>query len=335
MDPERWQRVCDLFDAARAVEGAEREALLAAHAELADEVQELLGHHEDPTGALDAAPVDPHVDGEIGPYRITRVLGKGGMGTVYEAEGPDGAVALKRLHPQLKAEASIWERFQREAALGSRIRHPNVVRSFGIESDDCIVMELADGETLEAILETAGRLPEAACRNIAHEIGLALMAIHAAGAVHRDLKPSNVIQRSDGRIQVMDLGIALPVDDLLRLSATGQFVGTARYCAPEQLAEGKPVLDGRADLYALGLLLYEMAAGEHPLPQGGLVTTMRAHLTSTPRPLTEQGVDVSPFFAALVHTLLAKDPAERLPDAETLVRIFAEGEGGAWWRDQR
>ncbi|MDJ0973177.1 MAG: serine/threonine-protein kinase [Planctomycetota bacterium] len=334
MDPNRWQRVCALFDAARAVEGADRDALLAGSPELADEVRELLGHHEDPTGALDATLTDPHVGGEIGAYRIVRVLGKGGMGTVYAAEGPDGAVALKRLHPQLKAEASIWERFQREAALGSRIRHPNVVQSFGIDAEDCIVMELADGETLEALLEAEARLPETTCRDIAREIGRALMAIHAAGAVHRDLKPSNVIRRSDGRIQVMDLGIALPVDDLLRLSATGQFVGTARYCAPEQLAEGKPTLDGRADLYALGLLLYEMAAGEHPIPRGGLVTTMRAHLSSTPRPLAEQGADVTPFFAALVHTLLAKDPAARLPDAETLVRVLDEGEAGAWWRAQ-
>lgn len=332
MDPDRWQRICGLFDAARAVEEQDRAALLASAPDLADEVRELLGHHETQTGALDAPAASGAPETEIGPYRIEGVLGQGGMGTVYLATGPDGPVALKRLHPQLKAQASIWERFRREAELGSRIRHPNVVRTMGIEGDACLVMEVVEGRTLDELMLADASFTEAECRHLAREVAQALVAIHAAGAVHRDLKPSNVIRTPDGQIKVMDLGIALPLDDLLRLSATGQFVGTVRYSAPEQLAGSKPQLDGRADLYALGLMLYEMAAGAHPIPPGGLVTTMRAHLQTEPRPLREHSEAISPFFEALVHSLLAKDPSARPASARDLLGVLDEGEEGAWWR---
>lgn len=335
MDAERWQRICDLFEAARAAEGEARAALLASAPDLAPEVLDLLGHHEDPSGSLDAPAVVERPDEEIGPYRIERVLGQGGMGTVYLAEGPEGPVALKRLHPQLKAHASIWERFRREAELGSRIRHPNVVRTMGIEGEACLVMEVVEGQTLDELMVQGTAFTEAECRHVAMEVGRALVAIHEAGAVHRDLKPSNVIRTPAGQIKVMDLGIALPLDDLLRLSATGQFVGTVRYSAPEQLSGSKPTLDGRADLYSLGLVLYEMAAGEHPIPPGGLVTTMRAHLQAVPTPLRERSESVTPFFAALVHALLAKDPEARPGSARALVDILEAGEDGPWWRERR
>lgn len=322
MDPTRWQRICDLFDAVRTAEVAERDALLAASPDIADDVRELLGHHETTDSVLDGAAADPLIDNVVGPYRIKRKIGQGGMGAVYLAEGPDGPVALKRLHPQLRAEESIWKRFQREAELGTRIQHPNVVRSLGVEGEDCLIMELVEGRTLEDVLAKDAPLPESECRRIASGIAAGLVAIHAAGAVHRDLKPSNVIIANDGTAKVMDLGIALPLDDLLRLSATGQFVGTARYCAPEQLAEGKAQLDGRADLYALGLILYELATGTHPIPPGGLVSTMRAHLTLKAKPLRELNAAITPAYEALVLHMLAKAPGERLVSAEALVEAL-------------
>jgi len=333
VDPKRWQRICAIFEAARELRGEARAALLASAPDVAEDVQELLGHHETGGGVLRTEASEPEVGTRIGPYEIERVLGRGGMATVYLAAGPEGVVALKRLRPELCQEASILERFRREAELGARIRHENVIRTFGREGPDCLVLEYLEGRTLEQLLEDSGPLPETLCRHIGREVARGLVAIHAAGAVHRDLKPSNVLLTEDDGVRVMDLGIALPLDDLLRLSRTGQFVGTVRYSAPEQVTSSKAEVDARTDLYALGLLLYELAAGRHPLPRGGLVTTMRAQLEVLPEPLRSVNTLVTPFFETLVHALLPKAPEDRLASAERVLVILDEGEDGAWWQE--
>ena len=326
MDPSRWQRICEIFEAARGLRGAAREALLASAPDVRAEVQELLEQHETPGDLLPSTVEDRAIGERVGPYEIVRLLGRGGMASVYLAEGPAGPVALKRLAPLLSREPEIRERFRREAALGQRIRHPNVVRTLGLEGEDCLVMEFIEGQTLRAAIRERGALPESLCRHVGRQIAAGLEAIHAQGAIHRDLKPSNVLLLEDDRVKVMDLGIALALDDLLRLSRTGEFVGTARYSAPEQLMPQRAVVDPRTDLYALGLVLYELAAGRHPLPDGGLVTTMRAQLETVPEPLGRVISTVSPSFEALVQDLLAKQPEER-PASASAVRARLEDDG--------
>lgn len=334
MDPKRWQRICAIFDAARGLHGAARDAVVASAPDVAADVLELLEEHDADSGILAEENADLAAGTQVGTYRIERVIGRGGMATVYRASGPQGAVALKRLHAHLQREPAFRERFRREAALGERIRHPNIVRSFGLEGDDCLVLELVAGRTLRQVIEEEGRLSEARCRHVGRQIAEGLVAVHASGAVHRDLKPSNVILMTDDRLKVMDLGIALALDDLMRLSRTGEFVGTALYSAPEQLVPAKAAVDGRTDLYTLGLLLYELVAGRHPIPAGGLITTMRAQLETQPAPLRQVNAEVSPFFEALVHALFAKRPEDRLGSADEVVDILMAGEGGSWWRAQ-
>ena len=335
MDPKRWQRICEIFEAARGLHGAARDAVVASAPDVAPDVLDLLQEHEAEGGILGDANGDLAVGTRVGAFLIEHVLGRGGMATVYRAAGPEGDVALKRLHPHLRAEPAIRERFRREAALGERIRHPNVVRSFGLVGDDCLVMELVEGRTLRDVVEARGPLPEALCRHVGRQIAAGLAAIHASGAVHRDLKPSNVSLMEDEHVKVMDLGIALALDDLMRLSRTGEFVGTALYSAPEQLVPTKAAVDGRTDLYTLGLLLYELAAGRHPIPRGGLVTTMRAQLETVPEPLRRVNADVSPFFEAFVQALIPKRPEDRLASAADAADVLAAGEAGGWWRAHR
>jgi serine/threonine protein kinase len=214
------------------------------------------------------------------------------------------------------------ERFRREAELGARIVHPNVVRTLDFVGPDCLVLEYVEGHTLEQRQEEGACFPEAECRHLAGEILRGLVAVHAAGAVHRDLKPSNVMLAAGGDVRLMDLGVALPLDDMLRLSRTGQFVGTVRYSAPEQLTDSKAELDGRTDLYALGLLLHELIAGEHPFPRTGLVSMMRAQLDTVPPPLSSVDARVTRSFEALVASLTAKNPADRPLSAEAVLALL-------------
>ncbi len=335
VDPQRWQRVCDLFEAARELRGAAREAVLASAPEVRADVEELLEHHEAERGALSTDEMASDIGKQIGPYRIDALLGEGGMAHVYRAEGPDGPVALKRLRPELCREAVVVERFRREAEIGRGIRHANVVRTLDLIGADTLVLEYVAGRTLAQRIEGSGPVGEDECRHVAREILRALVAIHDAGAVHRDLKPSNVMLTLGGGVRLMDLGIALPLEDLLRLSRTGQFVGTVRYAAPEQLTGAKAPPDPRTDLYALGLLIYELAAGRHPIPDGGMVSIMRAHLDEDPEPLGSVNPEVTPFLATLTHALLAKEPAGRPASAAAVLAILEQGEDAAWWREQQ
>ena len=326
MDPERWKRICAYFEAARGLRGPARDAVLASAADVAEEVRDLLREHDAEEGLLQEERPDPLLGRRIGPYRIERVLGRGGMATVYEATGPEGPVACKRLQPLLAREAVILERFRREAELGLRIRHPRVVRTRGLEGEDCLIMDLLPGETLRTVVRDLGHLSERRCVAIARQVAEGLAAIHAAGAVHRDLKPANLMQDEAGNITIMDLGIALPLDDMLRLSRTGEFIGTLRYAAPEHLGPSRPrsapALDARADFYALGLVLYELASGAHPHPKTGLVRTMRAHLETAPPPLCSRAPHVGAAFEALTHRLLEKDPARRPAGAQDLLALL-------------
>jgi serine/threonine protein kinase/tetratricopeptide (TPR) repeat protein len=295
----------------------------------------------------DGAPRRPsRVGAAVGPYRLVRELGSGGMGTVYLATAERAAaglaqgdrVAVKLLLPHLCARPAFLERFLREAEIGRRVRHPNVVRTLdageaaaGDERMHFLVMEHVEGQTLRALLADLGRVPEELCRHVGREVARALSAIHAGGAVHRDLKPDNVLITRDHVVKVMDLGVARLLGEELRLSQSGAFVGSLRYGAPEQFTEGREV-DGRADLHALGLLLYELATGVHPLGGDDVHVVVRRLLDERPRRAGEVNPQLSPLFEELVAQLLAKDRAARPASADAVAAILDEGEESAWWK---
>ncbi len=271
----------------------------------------------------------------LGPYVIDRELGSGGMGTVYRATGPDGVVALKIVHDRLLAGGDATERFRREVEIGKTVRHPNVVSTFDggeIDGQHYLAMEYVEGQTLAELLVELERVPEELCRHIGHEVSSGLAAIHAAGAIHRDMKPENVLITPDYVVKIMDLGVARSTDDALRLSQTGMFVGSLHYAAPEQFQGGGKGLDGRADLHALGLVLYELASGVSPYYADEIPQVVRRVLHEEPRKLGEINPQLSAFFEEVVHCLLAKDREGRFADAEALRAVLDSGEDSAWWR---
>jgi tetratricopeptide (TPR) repeat protein len=289
----------------------------------------------------DAAPAAWLVGRTLGAWRLVSVLGSGGMGTVFLAEDGEVRAAVKVVHAHLLARRGFLERFLREAEIGRRVRHANVVATLDADTADVegravhfLVMEHVEGKTLRALLDDAGRLPEALCRHVGREAARALTAVHAAGVVHRDLKPENVIVTPDHVVKLMDLGVARLRDEAARLSQTGTFVGSALYAAPEQFRGGPTAVDGRADLYALGLTLYEAATGAHPFADDDFHVVLRRQLSETPRPAGELNPQLSPLFEALLAQLLEKDSSLRPSSGEDVARILDEGEDGAWWHER-
>ncbi|MHC5044743.1 MAG: serine/threonine-protein kinase [Planctomycetota bacterium] len=281
-----------------------------------------------------------HVIGQdLGPYAIEAELGAGGMGTVYRATGPEGTVALKVVHPHLLATPGYFKRFLREAEVGKRVVHENVVRTLDVDAIavagtqfNFLVMECVEGQTLRELIAEAGCVPEELCRHIGREVAGALHAIHEAGVVHRDLKPENVLITADNVVKVMDLGVAQLADAALRLSQTGAFLGTILYAAPEQFEGADP--DPRSDLYSLGLVLYELATGQHPMRAEDFASAMRARLEDSPRNPAEINPQVSPFLEQVIATLTAREAADRFGSAAELREVLEQGEESDWWTQQ-
>ncbi len=196
-----------------------------------------------------------------------------------------------------------------------------------------IVLEYVDGQNLRALLDEVEVVPERLCRLVAHRLAGALGAVHGAGLVHRDVKPENVVITADETVKLMDMGVAVLQEEVNRLSQTGQFVGSLLYAAPEQIAGADP--DPRWDLYALGVLLYELSTGRHPARTLGARWLDRRggkRRTTSPRDANPR---LSPFFDAVVRTLLAPDPDQRFSTAASLAEALDDGERSKWWRAQR
>src|SRR6478752_840519 len=265
-----------------------------------------------------AEPLEP---GRVlgGRYRLERVIARGGMGTVWEADDPLLArhIAIKTLDAAIGMDESIRARFRREAVTAAAVTHPNIVATYDTGEDDgvaYIVMELVHGITLRQLIDRDGAVPVDDAAAIAYQVADALAVAHARGLVHRDVKPGNVLVQPDGRAKVTDFGIAKAADSGDdELTRTGMVVGTARYLAPEQV-DGR-VVDERVDIYSLGLVLYEMLCGKAPFEADTDIATAVARLTAPPRPISLECPAVSPALEHVIDRALTKDPADRWPSA--------------------
>ncbi len=357
--PEDFDRLLQEFlDRARRGEAPPIEDYARAHPALADDIRELFpvlavveGLKGEPASAS-RSEAEPAGSGtplpdRVGPFRIVREIGQGGMGVVYEgiredlAEDDEGArVAIKVVHPHLLEDAANVARFLQEAEAGSRVAHPNVVRTLSTGLHDLdgaelpyIVLEYVDGHNLRALLHEVGVVPERLCRHVAVRMAEALSAVHAAGLVHRDVKPENVVITPDETVKLMDLGVAVLQDTAYRLSQTGQFVGTLLYAAPGQIAGEDP--DPTWDLQALGTLLYELATGQHPArarPRTWLARGRSTRRSASPR---ESNPRISAFFDEVILSLLAPPDGDGIRTAAELREIVGGGEHSAWWRQRR
>jgi len=249
------------------------------------------------------------------------------MAAVWIAEDPllSRRVAVKLLHPELAIDEGLRVRFRNEAIAAAKLTHPGIVATYDTGYDNgtaYIVMELVEGKTLRRLIDERGPLPVSQAVDIASQVADALEHAHRQDLVHRDIKPANVLVQPDGRVKVTDFGIAKAAggDDLTR---TGTVVGTARYLAPEQV-NGKPV-DGRADVYALGLILYEMLTGRAPFGGDTDMATAVARLTNTPEPVRSVRADVPRSLEDVVARSLARDPEYRYQSAQAFKETLAPG----------
>jgi len=262
-----------------------------------------------------------------GRYLLDRELARGGMATVWIAQDPllSRRVAVKLLLPELAVDDALRVRFRNEAIAAAKLTHPGIVATYDTGDDDgtaYIVMELVEGMTLRRLIDERGRLPVHEAVDISSQVADALEHAHRQGLVHRDIKPANVLVQTDGRAKVMDFGIAKAAggDDLTR---TGTVVGTARYLAPEQV-NGNTV-DGRADVYALGLILYEMLAGRAPFGGDSDMATAVARLTNAPEPIRAARPEVPRPLEDVLARSLARDPEYRYQSAQAFKDALAPG----------
>jgi tRNA A-37 threonylcarbamoyl transferase component Bud32 len=242
------------------------------------------------------------------------------MATVWEAEDKvlTRRVAIKVLHPHLAGDDGFRTRFRREAVSAAKLAHPHIVTTYdtGRDADFAyIVMELVEGTTVARLLKSQGPLPVAQAIDVAVQVADALACAHSGGLVHRDVKPANILLRDDGHVKVADFGIAKAGTghDLTR---TGVVMGTAKYLSPEQVS-GNPA-DPGSDIYALGIVLYEMLAGAPPFVGDTELSTAVARLTAAPGSLRDRRPDIPRSLEAVVLRSLARDPAARFRSAEEM-----------------
>src|SRR5713226_2308709 len=287
-----------------------------------------------------------------GQYQIEALLGKGGMGAVYRARHIllGDRVAIKLLPPEMRGNTEWLRRFQREGQAARRFRHPNAVTVYDLRtsSDGTIylVMEYVEGHTIDAELKKRGRFSPAEALAVLTPIMSVLNAAHAMGVVHRDLKPENIMigKPSTGGqpvVKLLDLGIAklrevagAEKTGTTALTMAGQMLGTPYYMSPEQWGElpddGNSEIDGRADIYSLGIVFYELVAGRRPFVGLTLLELRREHVSLVPKSLRELDASVPEGFSRAIARAIAKDRSQRQATADELeheLRSALEAEG--------
>jgi len=270
----------------------------------------------------------PKVGENLGRYEIVRAIGSGAMGEVFAAydESLAREVALKVLRPQFSEDFERRQRFEREAKAIAALDHPNIVTIYSVEEDDgthFITMQLVEGRTLDELIPEGG-MDTATFLELSLRLVEAVAAAHLKGIVHRDLKPSNVMVGDDGRLKVLDFGLAKLRDDAhdfaalvdpstIGLTLEGQIIGTVAYMSPEQ-AEGRAA-DHRSDIFSLGVLMYEMATGELPFDGDTPMSLMSSIIKDTPVLITRRKPGLPAHLARIVRSCLAKDPVRRYQTA--------------------
>jgi hypothetical protein len=263
---------------------------------------------------------------EFAGYRIERRLGRGGMGVLYLAVEPglERRVALKLIAPEAAADEVFARRFAEESRIAASIEHPNVVPIYAAGEEASvpfIAMRYVAGADLARRLAREGKLAAPTAVGLIAQIGNGLDAIHAAGLVHRDVKPANVLLSGDGggeHAYITDFGVARNVATASGLTQTGRFVGTLDYVAPEQISGG--TVDARADVYALGCLLFKLLTGEVPFPREGEAARLYAHLHDPPPAPSLYLPEVSMALDDVVIRAMSKEPGDRFPSAGDLGR---------------
>ena len=250
-------------------------------------------------------------------YEIDEVLGEGGMAKVFRGDDRvlNRTIAVKILSPQFAEDQQFVDRFRREAQSAAGLNHPNVVSVYDSGSQGnvhYIVMEYVQGRTLRDVIRQDGRLLPERVTEIAESVALALAAAHDKGLVHRDIKPGNIMLTGDGQVKVMDFGIARATSSDT-ITQTAAVLGTASYLSPEQ-AQGEPV-DGRSDIYSLGVVLYELLTGRPPFSGDSPVTIAYKHVTEDPVEPGRLNPDVSDALDAIVMKAMAKNPDHRYQTA--------------------
>jgi serine/threonine-protein kinase len=256
-----------------------------------------------------------------GRYRLVARVAQGGMAEVWEAvdEVLTRPVAVKILLPHLAADKAFVARFRREAVSAARLSDPRIVSIYDTCSEgdvEAIVMELVRGTTLRHLLDEAGHLHPRRAIAIASQVADALDHAHGNGLVHRDVKPGNILLSDDGRVLVADFGIAKAAEGGADLTEVGQVVGTAKYLSPEQV-EGGPI-DARSDVYALGVVLYEMLCGRPPFEGDNATTTAIARLNSEPLRLRQVKAGIPRGLEDIVVRAMARRPGDRYSSAAAL-----------------
>ncbi len=261
--------------------------------------------------------MDLSIGSTIGDYQVIDILGAGGMGKVYKVRNviSDRVEAMKVLLPDLSGAPDLADRFQREIKLQASLVHPNITQlhtAVRVDNQLLMVMEFVEGQPFDRLL-SQGPLPVPAAVEAIAQVLAALEFAHARGVVHRDIKPGNMMRTPDGTVKLMDFGIARAAADQ-KLTMTGMTVGSAYYMSPEQI-RGAANLDGRADLYSVGVTLYELVTGKRPFDGDSQYAIMQAHLEKVPVPPIELDPKLPRELNDVILLAVAKNPDERFQSA--------------------
>jgi eukaryotic-like serine/threonine-protein kinase len=265
---------------------------------------------------------EPVVGEKLDQYELGELLARSGMASIWKAVDADSGaqVALKIPHPQLESDVVFFERFKREEEIGQRLDHPNVVKVLKPrdKSRMYIAMEYVDGRSLRSIIQSDAPLPDERALDIARQVTEALGYLHEKGVVHRDIKPENILLTPEGRVKILDFGIALD-ESKRRLTWAGlsSTIGTPDYMAPEQIGGRRG--DARTDVYAVGTMLYEMLAKNLPFQSSNANALLRAKASEAPKPPSYFVPRLDPSLEAIILKAIQRQPRDRYLNAAELL----------------